>query len=303
VPSNATRYCDNLQYQCGSGTDANAQFAKMEQCLKVAAGYPMVNDSQATNQAHSLGCREYHAQASRADPVTHCQHAGPTGGAVCGTRQAAWASILAASPCSDSHVKSFFDLVNSSKTVDALVPPGFNDSVPYSTSYDTGKNTQACRIYHLGVASTDTSHCAHGAVSGGDNCGKLTSNLCAFVGQVCGFGTAKWQFADSATCNTALGSGLTAGVTSPVWDPANNTYECRFYHASVAASYKVGGGGANSGASDAMTSYQLHCSHVLKPAAAGGCGVAAATPTAAPANSATSLSLGITALFVSVLFL
>jgi len=301
VPSDATHYCTNLQYQCGEFTDSknvlhhNTQFATLAQCMATAAGMPMDGDSQATNANNSLGCREYHSQASRADPNTHCQHAGPSGGGVCGTQRAAWAHMLAAAPCNDSHVNSFFGLVNSS-VVDALVPPGFSSTVPYSTTYDTSMNTQACRIYHLGVASTDTSHCAHGRVSGGNSCGSLASNLCAFIGTACGFGTAKWQYPDNATCNTAV-TGLTVGATSPVWDPSMNTFECRFYHASVAASYAAGG--ANAMDASMMTNHQLHCSHVLNPAAPGGCGYVA--PNTTTANSATTMSIGASVIIVSAL--
>jgi hypothetical protein len=63
--------------------------------------------------------------------------------------------------------------------------------------------------------------------------------------------------------------------------------ECRFYHASVAGSYLTGG--SNGNAQNAASEKAKHCSHVLRPAAAGGC-TAAATPTPAPA-SASSLSL------------
>jgi len=176
-----------------------------------------------------------------------------------------------------------------------LIAPGFSKTIPYSTSFDTTKNTQACRIYHLGVASKDITHCSHGAISGGGACGDYAPNVCGFIGSICGFGSAAHQFADQATCQTAL-TGLTAGPTT---DTANNTFECRFYHASVAASYAPGGINANQ--TGANASVVLHCSHVLKTATVGGCGYTSmTTPTpAAGTNSAASISLGVSMMAVA----
>jgi hypothetical protein len=90
-------------------------------------------------------------------------------------------------------------------------------------------------------------------------------------------------------------------------DTTGNNYECRFYHAAVAASYKTGGSAA--AATDATFQMQTHCSHVLANARAG-CFTAPAAgasgaPTAAPAakpSSAPEISLFVAgaAVFVSV---
>jgi hypothetical protein len=59
--------------------------------------------------------------------------------------------------------------------------------------------------------------------------------------------------------------------------------ECRFYHASVAGSYLAGG--SNGNAANAVSEKAKHCSHVLRPAPAGGCAAPTPVPTAASASS------------------
>jgi len=192
--------------------------------------------------------------------------------------------------------------------VDALIPPGpLSDIPPYNRTLDNGGNTQVCRIYHLGVASTDTTHCTHGTVSGNSACGaSLKQNVCKFIGGVCGFGTAAWQTASQSACETDLGS-LALGQTKPQ-DTANNTFECRVYHATVAASFLPGGASAD--VANATDKFQYHCGHTIKNALKDGCGYVAA-PTAAPitptpaSNSASLLSslasMGVVALSIFLL--
>jgi hypothetical protein len=189
----------------------------------------------------------------------------------------------------------------------------------YSTTFDVAGNNQICRIYHLGVASLlprgATGHCQHGAVSGGGACGNYIPNLCALIGNVCGFGAnATWQFADNAAClaGLALGVGsatnnISTGVTVPL-DTTMNTHECRFYHVGVAASFLPGA--KNGGGATALSSRQAHCSHVIsRPTATGGCGVtgtgttptaAPGTPTAAPKSSSSTLSVVASGLILGV---
>jgi len=279
VLTNAAHYCSTLEYNCGNGTSANAQFAMGQQCLATAAGYldDATDDARNDNTGNNLGCREYHSQAARSSTV-HCEHAGPSGGGYCGNRRDAWGAILNAAPCHDPTVQMFVGLVGNA-TTDVVVPTGVSTAtpyVPYSTSFDTLKNTQICRIYHLGVASTAGAalfHCAHGTVSGGDNCGTRIGNLCDIINTICGFGSASYQFLDRPTCVTGLtatgANNITWGLTVPQ-DTTGNTLECRFYHVSVAASYlAAGSAGATTGAA---ANNQLHCSHTLSFSSACGGG-------------------------------
>jgi len=309
VKTDATAYCQTLQYNCGNGTSTNAQFANMGQCNATAAGYPnaATDDARNDNGGNNLGCRQYHSQAALASKV-HCEHAGPSGAAVCGTRLEAWGSIINAAPCNDPSVKMFISSVGNA-TADTLVPPGHSATTPYSTTFDTGMNTQVCRIYHLGVASTDTSHCSHGIVSGGGLCGaSIVTNLCDFIGGVCGWGdNATWQFPSKAQCisdlTTSATNNITMGTTVPQ-DVSGNSFECRFYHATVAGSYRPGGSQGSVAGADSLK--QFHCSHVLKTAAAGGCGASAPAPTAKPAPSsasALSMAVSVSIMAVSLLYL
>jgi hypothetical protein len=223
-----------------------------------------------------LGCRNYHAQAAAVAGSSHCEHAGPTGAGQCGTVSEVWGTMAAAAPCLDTHVNMFLKTVGPA-TLEAVIPGGLSATVRYSTTYDNDKNTQACRVYHLGVASTALDHCSHGSVSGNSSCGvSQVANLCKFIGGICGFGAASWQFSSEAVCVTdlALSTAITAGATS--WATSGNTHQCRFYHAAVAGSYLVGGSAAN--ATDAVTQKQAHCGHVLKAPLAGCNGPLAPTP-------------------------
>jgi len=297
-----------LQYSC-NGTFT--QFGTQGQCQGVADGYPNAQlDARQSNSNNTLGCREYHAQAARAAPAGHCHHAGPSGAGVCGTYLQAWGSIANAKPCSDPTVNVLIGSV-SNTIMDAGIPPGFTSN--YNIALDTTMNTQACRIYHLGVAGNASgqtpNHCSHGWVSGDNNCGTVRPNLCKWIGAICGFGAnATWQFVDEPSCNTALTpslmngnfSGGVGGVTS------GNTYECRFYHAGVAASYLAGG--SNAAVADAAVQRITHCGHVIaspKAGCNGAAGSGSSAPTAAPAGKPSSapevsLLVAFAAVFVSV---
>jgi hypothetical protein len=265
-------------HNCGLGAATYGQYNTLADCLASAAAFPSTatDSASASNGANSLGCREYHAQASAASASGHCHHGGPSGGNVCGTYQQAWESLGSLCPADD--VKTLLSSVNSS-VADSLVPKGPVGN--YVTTLDKTGNTQVCRIYHLTVASVDATHCAHGRVSGGAACGATNAattvdHLCNFIGGTCGFGTAAWQHATSTSCKTDLGS-LALGAVMNTGAYVNDTMECRFYHAAVAAQWAPGN--LNAAVANASDMFHFHCSHVLKTATAGGCGYVA-PPTA-----------------------
>jgi hypothetical protein len=304
VVPNVAHYCNTLDYNCGNnnGTGPTAQFGSRAQCMVWAAGLPNTGaeaDARASNGANSLGCREYHAQAARGDSALHCSHAGPSGGGVCGSFFEAWTSLLKAAPCADTAQIS--DLVAAVGLIKAntLIPEmAAGATGKYNIAFDTSGNTQACRIYHLGVASTATDHCPHGFVSGGDSCGSYKSNLCAFIGGTCGFGATTWQFASKDACEAALTNSTTNVILAGVPGAASggkDSYECRFYHATVAAGYMTGG--INAAAANAATLKETHCSHVLKPAGKDGCGYVAKTSSATSLQALASVAVVAVSLF------
>src|SRR5262245_12876101 len=72
-------YCTTITGAC---TAANLQYSDMATCVASCAHFPvgMVADMG----GDTLGGRTYHANAAKTDPGTHCVHAGPGGGGVCG---------------------------------------------------------------------------------------------------------------------------------------------------------------------------------------------------------------------------
>lgn len=309
MPS-AAHYCDLLESNCM--TAASQQFADKAQCLNVAAGYVNdmgMRDARASNTGNNLGCREYHAVAAMTDKK-HCGHAGPTGGNACGTTVQAWSTLLAASPCADNTVSNVVKIV-APTTVNNAVPTGYvtegvNTPI-YNYNLDKSGNTQACRIYHLSVASaggaTATTHCPHGTLSGGGACGSnLVENLCSLIQTACTFGPDTWKFATKQACVDGLtnSSAFPIAMGAPTSTDGNN-YACRFYHAGVAASFLAGGSNYNASKMDEATAgNKLHCGHVLKnPIGAGGCGTAAPAPTSKP-SSASSLSIMLSGVAVAI---
>jgi len=312
VAPNAAHYCDTLMHNCGS----NVQYNSAQNCLAVAAAFTSASpdSASATNNANSLGCREYHAQAA-AFSTAHCEHGGPSGGNVCGKYSDALETIATLCPADD--VSTLRASVNAT-LFDTLIP--IKPTGAYTTTLDQSGNTQACRIYHLTATVTDAAakalHCPHGRVSGGGACGvpaTTVDHLCNVIGATCGFGTAAWQHASAASCKTDLTS-VALGVVLNSGAYANNTMECRFYHAAVAAQWAPGA--KNAGVANATDMFQYHCGHVLKTATAGGCGYVApptsvsVAPTAAAAptpktSSASALSslASLIAVAVSAFFL
>ncbi|MEW5847592.1 MAG: hypothetical protein AB2A00_02220 [Myxococcota bacterium] len=73
-------YCDTVMENC---TGANQQYEQRDICW-LGCQYVMAAGQAGDQTGNSLACRSYHAQAAASDPATHCEHAGPGGGGVCG---------------------------------------------------------------------------------------------------------------------------------------------------------------------------------------------------------------------------
>jgi len=297
VMPNPTHYCETVTYQCAAV--GNVQYNSMTDCMNsVGAWNATPADARATTATNSLGCREYHAQAALQNASLHCQHAGPSGGNACGTFAQGWDS-LALHNCNNSDVEFAEDGMGET-TLNAAVPIG--NTGPYHVLLDQAMDTQVCRIYHLTVAGTlPAAHCSHGGVDGGGVCGNDTvSNLCTYIGGVCGFGTNTYQYATQAACTTAMKSIVTGSFA----DRTTNTLGCRFYHASVAGQY-LGPGGSLSSGTNAATTFQQHCSHVLASTPTGGCNAAATTqpPSSASGAPGVSVLLALIACVASILAL
>ena len=156
-------YCATVTANC---TDENAQYGSESACISYCqtAGAIPVGATTDTG-GNTVGCRAYHADVAGSAPADgsdddHCGHAGPSGGAVCGS----WCENychLAMTNCTGDY-ELYADNDACMAACDGITVGG--DANPASV---TSGDSVECRIYHLGVAGTegDTSaevHCPHG---------------------------------------------------------------------------------------------------------------------------------------------
>jgi len=148
-------YCAKIAMNCTAGSgDAggHAQYMDSASCntyCTTAAAWPagMTGDTS----GNTIGCRLYHAGAAAADPTTHCPHAGPTGGDVCGSWCDNYCQLMAKNCTGANAVYDAATCMSKCTTIPTSGQPN-----------DTTGNTIQCRIYHLGAAATDpVLHCPH----------------------------------------------------------------------------------------------------------------------------------------------
>lgn len=141
-------YCAAIQTNC---TGDNAQYSSAENCEAYCATWEPGADGDTAG--NTVGCHAYHADASAgAGADTHCIHAGPGGGTMCG-----------ATPC-DDFCEAAVELCSAVWTDKAECMTdceAFPTDDPYNAAA-TGGDQFACRLYHLTVASTTPDpHCEH----------------------------------------------------------------------------------------------------------------------------------------------
>lgn len=175
------------------------------------------NGTDADIAGNTIGCRTYHANASGTDPVTHCKHAGPSGGTVCGGICEAYCNISMAA-CSGA-TYGFFSTYNQCyKTC-----LNYNSTGVY-TGTVSGSSVE-CRVYHSTVALSDpATHCQHASPSGADGCGSRCVNYCYTMQKVCPV-----QY-DPTYCAGNCAEMPVGNIT----DVGGNTIDCRIYHANNA---------------------------------------------------------------------
>ncbi|MCC7108230.1 MAG: hypothetical protein IT382_02990 [Deltaproteobacteria bacterium] len=139
-------YCSTITANCTGGS---AQYTNEAECLDFCNGnaWHWTEDTDvADSNDHSLGCREYHAGAANND--AHCEHAGSTGGGVCGTLCETYCHAMT----------TYCDASYTDYDTCLTTCAGFDDNG--TTNAATGDTLQ-CRIYHAGFAYDDTAHCDH----------------------------------------------------------------------------------------------------------------------------------------------
>ncbi|MFO0636861.1 MAG: hypothetical protein U0168_28865 [Nannocystaceae bacterium] len=148
------QYCALIDERC---TDAQKQYPGGLECAAVCAGLAAgTPDDQLGN---TVACRQFHAISAAEDPVTHCLHAGPSGGGVCG---GACENFCALALASCVGPLSPWDGVEACLADCAAfdTEPGFSATVVDGDSF-------ACRMTHATLAAVQPDpHCTHiGAVS------------------------------------------------------------------------------------------------------------------------------------------
>lgn len=143
------QYCTLVSDHCAGD---QAQYSGQGACEAVCAAIPP--GSEDDQLGNTVGCRTYHAINAAEDPGTHCVHAGPAGGGVCGGNCESFCS-LALELCTD-------DLAVWTDVESCLTDCGqFPDDVPFSETQVSG-DSLACRLYHLTVAALQPDpHCSH----------------------------------------------------------------------------------------------------------------------------------------------
>lgn len=155
-------YCAGIGTTC---TGANLQYANESDCLAACSTnnkWP-VGTAGATS-GDSFACRQYHLEAAGSDANTHCVHAGPTGGGLCGSLCENYCQ-LAASNCTGTD--SIYGSAEECMTACTGIP---SDGEVNAASGDSVQ----CRIYQLGIAGSSSvnaaTHCMFGAENGGGVC-------------------------------------------------------------------------------------------------------------------------------------
>lgn len=139
-------YCASITANCSGG---QAQYGSPQTCLATCEAFSP--GTIADKSGNTLGCRAYHATAAVGDPLTHCTHAGPGGGAVCGADCDGFCTI-SAYVCPDAWPD---------EPACQVACGTFSSDELYDAS-DVSGDTFACRLYHLTAAAFDpATHCAH----------------------------------------------------------------------------------------------------------------------------------------------
>ena len=140
-------YCAKIADTCqsGDGGGSFAQYPSTAACLtwcSSTAAWPAGTTGATTG--NTIACRLYHAGAAAADPATHCPHAGPTGGNICGSWCENYCQLMAKN-CTGGN--TVYDPATC-MTRCATIPTN-------GAANDTSGNTVQCRITQLGLAAGD----------------------------------------------------------------------------------------------------------------------------------------------------
>lgn len=141
--ADCTAYCNTIQAAC---TGANAQYTSTATCVASCMHFPA--GTMGATSGNSLACRAAHAQLAQGDPNTHCVHAGPSGGGVCGTACEGFCAVASAVCAADWPTAT---CATDCAMVQAMPP--------YNATITSGDSIE-CRLYYATLATTDpTTNC------------------------------------------------------------------------------------------------------------------------------------------------
>lgn len=136
-------YCNGILNACGGEV---AQYDSVQECLGVCEHFDA--GELGDDLGNTLGCRVHHTELARLDPATHCEHAGPSGGSMCGDICDGFCAVAPA-VCGAQ-----YSAQNCDDRCAALT------SEPRYSVNSTG-DTVECRLYHLTKATVDQDECAN----------------------------------------------------------------------------------------------------------------------------------------------
>jgi hypothetical protein len=135
-------YCTAIQANC---VDPNIQYSTKDNCMNSCMAMPV--GTAADTSGNTLGCRIYHAGAAKADPVTHCVHAGPGGAGVCGANCDGYCQIAMKFCTGASKV---YDTLADCQTVCATA----QTDAKFTVLPEPEGPQVACLLYHVQEGST-----------------------------------------------------------------------------------------------------------------------------------------------------
>lgn len=214
-------YCGTMMTNCSG---ANAQYESMEECISMCDSAGWREGQDGDSGGNSLHCRITHAGAlAAADPVTHCPHAGPTGGDMCGSLCENYC-FYSNTHCAEVH--AYEDLSACVSACETLMPRAAAGTTADDNSVD-------CRVRYVVEAarSGDTAAaCAAADVHGNNTCGSWCDVYCDLMETNCE--GQPGAYADRDACLTACEGFAADG--DPEAD-SGNTVQCRIFHAGLPA--------------------------------------------------------------------
>ncbi len=185
---NCVNYCSLITANCGpsSQNGDNTEYLTGDSGICSTMCNEFESTPELTTAAHepatidTLNCRVWHANAAASDPHTHCPHAGPLGGTLCGPDPCIPFCRMDTDFCTGPNAA----YTSNEDCLAACRPDAGYAGFPYevsttdnevadlSSQFQGGSNTLNCRIYHLQnfLKTGDPLHCTHTSRGGNGVC-------------------------------------------------------------------------------------------------------------------------------------